>query len=457
MKKIIKRGVAQLGLERFLGVEEIGGSNPLTPTKLVRIGLIGMGTVGTGVAKVLLEQSAELEKKTGLRLELKKACVRSLVKKRLVSVPKGVLTSRVQDILGDPSIDIVVELIGGIHPAKEILKKAFQAGKHVVTANKALLAEQGRELFAAAAATKRRLGIEASVCGGIPVIKAIREGLVSNRVTSLLGIVNGTCNYILTAMSERGVSFDEALKNAKDSGYAEANPALDIDGVDSAHKLAVLARLAFGSEIPFRSIAVEGIRGLAAADIAYAKELGYAIKLLAIGKKLPAGLELRVHPTLLHLDHPLAHVRDVYNAVFLHADQAGDLLLYGKGAGMHPTASAVVADIVDIAASPGTDGSENGVFSGSLPVLPIGSTFTKYYLRFQVADKPGVLGAIAESLGSSGISILSVHQKEAHSTGSVPVIILTYEAEEKALREALKIIDANRMVREKTIVIRVEN
>ncbi len=428
-------------------------------SKTVNIGLLGLGTVGTGVVKILQSQSKAIERKTGIRLVLKRICVKSLSKKRAVRVPRGILGTDANALINDKSIHIVVELIGGIHPAKEILRKAFAAGKHVVTANKALLAEEGGVIFGEATRLSRKLGIEASVCGGIPIIKSIKEGLASNDITHFLGIVNGTCNYILTSMSSGTVDFKSALRQAQSKGYAEKNPKLDIEGIDSAHKLAILARLAFRSEIPFKSISVEGIKSLSAEDVEYAKELGYTVKLLAIGKKLKNGLELRVHPTMLPVHHPLSNVDGVYNAVFIHGDQAGDLLFYGRGAGMYPTASAVISDIIDIAKriSGQVDlKSPVPIHPEKAKVLPMDGIVSKYYLRFQVADKPGVLGSIAQTLGKNHISILSVHQKESHNPKSVPVIILTYEAREENLRKALKVIDAQGQVSKKTVVIRVE-
>ncbi len=427
--------------------------------KSIGLGLLGLGTVGSGVVKILRAEAKSIEEKTGLRISLRKACVRSLSKKRAVAVPRSVLTTRAKDVIEDPSVDIVVELMGGIHPAKELILKAMEDGKQVVTANKALLAEQGEAVYRQAAHYSRQVGIEASVCGGIPIVQALREGLASNNVTHFLGIVNGTCNYILSSMSQRGVSFQQALKEAQAKGYAEADPALDIDGVDSAHKLAILARLAFRSDIDFKRIPTEGIRHLAAADIAYAAELGYVIKLLAIGKKMKDGVELRVHPTLLPLNHPLATVRGVYNAVFVQSDQAGDQLFYGRGAGQMPTASAVMSDVIDISRKIATHSAYRSAEVKPLrhlKVLDVERSVSKYYLRFQAADKPGVLGRIAQTLGDNGISILSVHQKESHSPDSAPVVILTYEASEKNIRKALRAIDARGEIREKTRVIRVE-
>ncbi len=441
--------------------------------KEIGVGLIGLGTVGSGVVKILKTQGAKIAASTGVRLVLRRVCVRRIAKKRAMPVSKKILTIRANAVVEDPSVEILIELAGGIHPAKEWIEKAFLLKKHVVTANKALLAEKGKSIFHAARLHRRRLGFEASVCGGIPILRAIREGLVSDNVTHFLGIVNGTCNYILSQMSQKGLSFDRALLDAQAKGYAESDPALDIDGVDSAHKLAVLARLAFQAEVDFKKISVEGIRLIGAADIAYASELGYVIKLLVIGKKNKDGLELRVHPTLLPLDHPLATVRGVYNAVYVHAEQTGDLLFYGRGAGMMPTASAVMSDVIEIAQdmTKGLDSvkSDHSMIPTAKRILPIGDMVSKYYLRFQVADKPGVLGAIAKILGENQISILSVHQKEFHGASaplnaqrssadrrSVPVVILTYEAKESHVHQALKKIDIRPDVREKTQVIRVE-
>ncbi len=431
-----------------------------TVKKEVRLGLIGLGTVGSGVYKILKAKSQAIEKKTGVRLVLRKIAVRSLSRRRDVSVPSALVTSDAMAVASAPDIDILIEVIGGIHPAREIILKALSTGKHVVTANKALLAERGEEIFAAADRYSRKLGFEASVCGGIPIIKSVKEGLVSNEISQFLGIVNGTCNYILTKMSAGGMDFLEVLAEAQVKGYAEANPALDIDGVDSAHKLAVLARLAFGSVIPFEKIHVEGIRSLQKEDIAYARGLGYVVKLLAVAKKQPSGLELRVNPTLLPVDHPLASVRGVYNAVFVHGDQAGDLLFYGRGAGQMPTASAVMSDVMDIACRVSAENRAFAVVPTALEnkrILPVEETVSKYYLRFQVADKPGVLGIITQTLGRNHISILSVNQKESHRTKTVPVVILTYAASEKNIRKALKAIHSAGAVSRNTTVMRVES
>jgi homoserine dehydrogenase len=420
--------------------------------KKIGVGIVGLGTVGSGVVRILRESAKELRQRAGVELEVRRICVKSLSKPRAVSVPKSLLCTDPSKILNDASISIVVEVAGGIHPAKEIIQKALSNGKHVVTANKALLAQESDAVWAAAARSATEIGFEASVCGGIPIIRSLKDGLVSNEISHFFGIVNGTCNYILSSMSSEGAEFASALKAAQQKGYAEKDPTLDINGTDSAHKLAVLARLAFGAKIPFKKIHIEGIQKISAADIEYARELGYAIKLLAIGKRSKSGLELRVHPTMLPLNHPLAHVNNVYNAVFVHGNQVDDLLFYGKGAGMLPTASAVVSDIVDIAKKIRARGCSMAHPMPAAParICPIEDIVSKYYLRFQVADKPGVLGRIAQTLGKNRISILSVHQKESHASKSVPVVILTYEARERDLRKALK------QINEETAVIRVE-
>ncbi len=431
----------------------------------VKIGLIGLGTVGSGVVKILLSRRKQIELKTGCSLQLKRIAVRSLSKKRKTTVPKSLLTNNWKTITDDHEIDIVVEVVGGLHPAKEIILKALSRRKHVVTANKALIAENGKVLFSAALNAGRHLRFEASVCGSIPIVKFLQEGLVSNDFTKILGIVNGTCNYILSAMSERRLDFAAALREAQSLGYAEADPRFDIEGIDSAHKLAILARLAFNSAIPFREIYTEGIKNISKADIDYARELGYSVKLLAIARKHKRGLELKVHPALLPISHPLSGVRDAYNAVYVSTDHAKDLLFSGCGAGMMPTASAVMSDIIDIAGdiaknlSVGREGRSSKDFVApmkSLRILSVGDSISQYYLRFEVKDRPGVLGHITQTLGRNHISILSVHQKEAHTPKSVPVVILTYEAQQKNLFRALKEIDSRNEVVKKTVVIRVE-
>ena len=353
-----------------------------------------------------------------------------------------------------------MELIGGIHPAKEFILEALRAGKHVVTANKALLAEYGHELFAAAQRYGADLYFEASVGGGIPIIKAIREGLIANDLDTILGIVNGTSNYILTQMREKQLSFHEALLEAKQHGYAERDPSLDIEGHDAAHKLAILTLLGFGIRVPRAAIHTDGISQVTLADIQYAEELGYCIKPLALAKQVDHELEVRVHPTLLAKSHLLANVNGVYNAVYVHGDLVGAQLFYGRGAGQTPAASAVLSDIADVA---------RNVVAGTNQRIPldvgahkpltlrrIDDVETRYYLRFLVIDRPGVLARIAGVLGRYQISIASVHQKERRAAKVVPVVMMTHEAREANVRRALQAIDRLGVVKSPTVAIRTE-
>ncbi len=430
------------------------------PTKTCNVGLVGFGTIGTGVAKILLENADQLRAKTGITIILKRVCDVDITTPRDVSVPRGVLTTSLDDVLGDPEIEVVIELVGGTTVAKDIILGAIAAGKSVVTANKALLAEAGREIYQAAHARGVPIAFEASVAGGIPVIAAIRDGLIANNIESIVGIVNGTCNYILSRMAAEGTSYDEALAEARRLGYAEADPSLDVGGGDSAHKLAILAALGFAADFGFGDIYVEGIANTEPQDIAYAKELGYTLKLLAIGKRFGDELELRVHPTLLPAEHPLAAVHDVFNAVCITGSAVGETMFYGRGAGQMPTASAVVADLVDILLGKAKHTFELlRLFPGrteSLRVRPIGEIDSRYYLRFAALDRPGVMAKIAGEFGRHDISIASVMQKERHATRAVPLIILTHHAREANLRRALADIEPHRVTVGPPVVIRVE-
>jgi len=421
--------------------------------------MIGLGTVGTGVAKILRERASLLEEKAGVRLSLKKICVQHPDRKRDLSLPKGILTGNVRHVLEDPEIQIVLELIGGIHPAKEYIVEALRRGKHVVTANKALLAEEGKEIFRLAEQKKRRVQFEASVGGGIPILKSLKEGLVSNRIQAILGIINGTSNFILTRMTETGCTFGEALKEAQKRGYAERNPSLDIDGVDSAHKLAILALLGFGQEVPLDRISIEGIRHVSPKDIRYAGELGYRIKLLAIAKQTSRGLEVRVQPTLIPKGHPLAFVDGAYNAITVRGDLVGETIFYGQGAGRFPTSSAVLADLLDLAQRIQEKGSSGPPFhfkSGVKRIKPMESLSVRYYFRFSVVDRPGVLSQISRLLGRHKISIASVIQKETHQRRSVPLIMVTHEALERDVRRAIQKIDRLGVVKAHSIFLRIE-
>jgi homoserine dehydrogenase len=427
---------------------------------MVNVGIIGFGTVGTGTVRILLENKDILKERLGFEINLRRVAVRDILRKRGIKVPKGVLTTDVDSLLNDPQIDIVVELIGGIDTAKDFILKAVRNGKHVVTANKALLAIKGNEIFTAAQKAGVEIGFEAAVAGGIPIIKVIREGLVANKIKAIYGIINGTSNYILTKMTEENVEFSDALKEAQDLGYAEADPTLDIEGIDSAHKLAILASLSYSIPVPYKNIYTEGISHLSTQDIAFASELGYKVKLLAIAKESDKGIELRVHPTMLPKDYLISKVEGAFNAVYVEGDATGSTLYYGKGAGDMPTGSAVVSDIVDIA----RDIRKNAI--GRVPVITrtgtdirikkIDDVISMYYFRFSALDRPGVLSKISGILGNYNISIASVIQKGRRIGEAVPLVVLTHEAKEKDVRQAIKEIDRLAVVMDKTVFMRVE-
>jgi homoserine dehydrogenase len=428
--------------------------------RIVKVGLIGLGTVGQGLARILLERGAYMRDKAGLDLKLSKVCEIDRRKIKAISLPKGLVANDVKEIFSAPDIDIVVELIGGIHPAKEYILEALRNNKHVVTANKALLAEEGKEIFELVQKKGLGLGFEASVGGGIPIIKALREGFVGNRTEAILGILNGTSNFILTEMYERGCDFRSALRLARSQGYAERNPRLDIEGIDSAHKLLILVLLGFGYRVDIGRIHVEGISNISLHDILYAKELGYNIKLLAVAKEEGRRLELRVSPTFLPEKHPLSSVRGIHNAIYVKGDLVGEAIFYGEGAGQMPAASSVISDIVDLAKGifanrsyPKTKIFFNSRVKGLLPINEIES---RYYIRFMVIDRPGVLAKIAGILGRKNISIASVNQKERRRAKVVPVVIITHEVKEKNLRLALRLIDKLNVVRGKSVAIRIE-
>jgi homoserine dehydrogenase len=429
-------------------------------TKTCAVGLVGFGTVGTGVAKILLGNAEQLRAKTGINIVLQRICDIDVTRERGVAVPPGVLTTSLRDVLDDPSIEVVIELVGGTTVAKDIIRGAIAAGKSVVTANKALLAEAGRELFQAAHERGVPIAFEASVGGGIPVIAALRDGLIANDIQSIMGIVNGTCNYILSRMSAERTPYGEALADAQRLGYAEADPTLDVGGADSAHKLAILAALGFAADFRFHDIHVEGITGTDAVDIAYAAELGYTLKLLAIGKRFGDELELRVHPTLLPHEHPLASVHDVFNAICITGDAVGETMFYGRGAGQMPTASAIVADLVDILLGKAKQTFDRlRLFPGrteNLRVRSIAEVESRYYVRFAALDRPGVIAKITGELGRHEISIASVMQRERHATRAVPLVLMTHPAREGNLRRALADIEPHRVTEGPPIVIRVE-
>ena len=428
--------------------------------KEIKVGIIGFGTVGAGVAANILANSDVIAKRAGVKLTLARIADLDINTDRGVAVPPGVLTTDAAVAINES--DIVVELVGGTTVAKKFILDAVKAGKPVVTANKALLALHGEEIFAAAEAAGVDVYYEASVAGGIPIIKALREGLVSNRINRIYGIMNGTCNYLLTRMENEGADFDTVLADAQKLGYAEANPSLDIDGFDTAHKTAILAALAYGTWFGLDPIHVEGIRGLELTDLRYADELGYRIKLLAIIKSVANAVEMRVHPTLIPKTTLLANISDVFNGVMVEGDTVGQTLFYGRGAGRSATASAVVADITDVAVNLAV-GSVRRIpafRSGALyeQVRRMEDVSSRYYLRLQVKDCPGVIASITQILADKSISISSLIQHERRAEdGTVPLVILTHQAVEKEIRAALAELDLLSINREPVKLMRIED
>ncbi|MHC4916418.1 MAG: homoserine dehydrogenase [Planctomycetota bacterium] len=423
----------------------------------VRVGLIGLGTVGTGVARLLLERRSEIAARTGVDLELTAAVDLDASRAEGLGLPEGVFSTDAESVLGREDLEIVIELIGGLEPAGDFVRRALASGRSVVTANKHLLAERFGELSAAAREGGAELFFEAAVAGGIPILKSLREGLAANRLNAVMGIVNGTCNYILTEMTERGESFEKVLAAAQEAGYAETPPTLDVGGHDSAHKLALLAALGFDGLYDLKDIYVEGIEKITPADIRYAAEMGFVVKLLAVGRRAGEEVELRVHPTLLDRHHPLASVEGVFNAVLLETDTAGRLMFYGRGAGREPTASAVVADVIDAArwrALPPDARAARAAELSPRGVRRMEETRSRYFVRFNVADEFGVLGTIATELGRCEVSIQEVIQKEKRADGVVPVVMLTHPAREADFRSAIAALDGRDFVLEPTAFIR---
>ena len=426
----------------------------------VRIGLVGLGTVGSGVAKLLLERGKSFSRKVGVELALAKVADKDTARIKQLDLPAELVAPDAKTVIDSPDIDVLIELIGGIHPAREFILAALRNGKHVVTANKALLAAHGGEIFGAARKAERCVSFEASVGGGIPVIAALRDGLAANKIDSIIGIVNGTTNYILTQMTYANKSYGDALKEAQEEGYAEADPTADVSGADTTHKLAILARIAFGREIDYREIHCEGIDKVFLEDVKDARALGYILKLLAIGKRRGGDLELRVHPTLLPESHPLASVNGVFNAINISGDWVGDTMFYGRGAGEQPTTSAVVSDLIDVALgrAPITFASLGCFSSQSKPakLVEMAKLKTRYFLRFSVVDKPGVLAKIAGVLGDHNISIASVIQPERHEGKLVPLVMMTHTAVSGDVRRAMKQIDQLDVVKGQSRLLRVE-
>ncbi len=430
----------------------------------IYIGLIGFGTVGTGLVKILQENAKLLEERLGLSIVLKRIADLDITSDRGVKVNPALLTQKVAEVIEDPEIAIIVELIGGLEPARTFILQAIERGKHIVTANKALLAVHGAEIFRAADERAVDVGFEGSVGGGIPIIRSLKEGLVANKIRVIFGILNGTSNYILSEMTHQGLSFPEVLKKAQELGYAEADPTLDVEGIDAAHKLSILLSLAYGVQVRMNDIYTEGISNIAPMDIGHAKELGYSVKLLAIAKSDGGPIEARVHPTLLPAEHLLSTVGGPFNAIFIKGDAVGSTLFYGAGAGMMPTGSAVVSDLVDLCRN-----IRLGV-SRRVPLLAyqrehlheaeikhIHNITSTYYLRFTVVDRPGVLSRISGILGSLDISIASVIQKGRRAEKAVPIYMLTHEAREKNMQKALQEIDRLPITVDKTVLIRIED
>lgn len=423
------------------------------------IALVGCGTVGGATARLLMRDNEELSRRTGVDLELRYVVERDFAHPRALGLDERTFESNLEKVLADPDVDVILELVGGTTTARDIIERSLRAGKHVVTANKALLAHHGADLMAVAQANNVAISFEASCAGGIPIVRALYDGLIANRIDALYGIVNGTCNYILTEMIEQGHGYDEALKGAQASGLAEADPHLDVSGIDSAHKLAILAALAFGQRVDFGKIPVEGIDTLELTDVVFGLELGYIVKLLAIAQRTEKGVSLRVRPSFIAREHPLAWVSGPFNAVSVYGSAVGHTMYYGRGAGGSPTASAIVADIVSLALGSAQQAFHNLRIWPDRTIealqLPSDQFESRYYVRVMVADVPGVFGKLATILGNHSISISSVLQKEPedHEPSGIPVVITTHRAREGNILNALREIDALSVVKQKSICI----
>ncbi|HNV63535.1 MAG TPA: homoserine dehydrogenase [Smithellaceae bacterium] len=430
----------------------------------INIGLIGLGNIGTGVVKLLEQNKTLIEQKVGAKIILKKIADIDINTPRAIKIDKNQITTDAREIINDKDISIVIELIGGYEPARGFLMEAIAQGKHVVTANKALLAKHGNEIFQAAYKKGVDIGFEASVGGTIPIIRTLKEGLVANKINSIVGIINGTANYILTKMTDEGKMFDVVLKEAQQLGFAEADPTFDIEGIDTAHKMAIILSLAYGKKVNLDDIYVEGISKITKEDIAFARELGYKIKLLAIAMLRNGAVEARIHPTMIASSHLLSNVNQNNNAFNIVGNASGPVFLFGQGAGMMPTASAVFSDIIDVSRNilkgissrvPLRTIDESAI--EDIKLIAMEEVETKYYFRFSAVDRPGVLSKISGILGENNISIATVIQKARFENSAVPIVMTTYKAKEKNVREALKKIDKLDVVMGKTILIRIED
>ena len=433
--------------------------------KPVKIGILGLGTVGCGTVSVLARNAQEISRRAGREIHVAQAAARDLKKKRSCPMDGIQLVQDPHEVVRNPDIEVVVELIGGYEPARELVLAAINHGKHVVTANKALIAMHGNEIFAQAQKKGVMVAFEAAVAGGIPIIKAVREGLAGNRIEWMAGIINGTCNFILTEMRDKGADFADVLKEAQRLGYAEADPTFDVEGIDAAHKLTILAAIAFGIPLKFKQAYTEGITKLTRLDVQYAEKLGYRLKLLGIARRTNGGVELRVHPTLIPERRLIANVDGAMNAVLVKGDAVGPTMFYGAGAGAEPTASAVVADLVDVVRTLTADPNNRVPHLAfqpdalvDLPILPIEEVETSYYLRLHALDKPGVLAEVTRILADLGISIESILQKEPQAgEDTVPVIILTQRVKEKNMNEAIAHIEKLSSIKAKVARIRLEH
>ena len=424
----------------------------------IKIAILGFGNVGTGVWKILQENKKEIMKRSNFEIEVSKILVKNINKKRDITLPKGILTDNFEDIINDKSIKIVVELIGGCNEAKEFMIRSMKSKRHIVTANKLVIANWSEDLFKIAKDENVLFYYEASVAGGIPIIREINESLTANRIHQIIGIINGTTNYILSKMTNDGISFDQALKQAQEKGYAEANPTSDVDGYDAVYKLAIMASLAFGTKVDYTAIYREGIRNISTLDIEYAKKFGYTIKLLAIAKEVNNKLELRVHPTLIPSSHPMANVNDVFNSIMIKGNAVGELMLYGSGAGDLPTGSSVVGDIISILRSNVNPSDVNCINNKAdfKEIIKSEENESKFYIRLEIKDKAGVLGGITTIFGENNVSIVSINGDVRNDKyGSLAII--THNSSEKNIKTSLEKIKELEDVNKLESIIRIES
>ena len=423
--------------------------------KKIRIAILGLGTVGGGVYRLLEMRKAEMPKRAGVEIEVAKILVRN-IEKAAKKADRSLLTNDWQEIIGDDSISVIIEVMGGMEPAGTYIMEALKAGRHVVSANKDLIAVRGRELLMTAKENHCDFLFEASVAGGIPILRPLKQCLAGNEISDVMGIVNGTTNFILTKMTDENMEFDEALAVATELGYAEADPTADVEGYDAARKVAIMASIAFHSRVTFNDVYTEGISRISAKDIKYARELGCDIKLLGVAKNTPDGIEARVHPMLIPCSHPLASVKDAFNAVFVHGDAVDDAMFYGRGAGEMPTASAVVGDVIDILRNMewGSSGRIGCSCYRDLPIKEIGNIESKYFMRLHAEDRPGVLATIAAVFGNNGVSIAKLIQKNTQD-GFAEIVIVTDSVRERHFQDAMAVLEGMSVIRKISRIIRV--